>query len=150
MKRTSVPDLRPVLDKTLAELEGSAPKQSTGSYVIETVHRLYSLPIGRFSVEDLRIMLGQRRGVAYLLPLALQQLEDNPLAEGDFYEGDLLLAALDAGSGHWKPHSIELRRAVKVARQAAKALERLETTEDHRESVRRGIEKFLANHAPGS
>jgi len=44
----------------------------------------------QFSVEDLHIMVGQSIGLPYSVPLALQHLPKNPLAEGDFYLGDLL------------------------------------------------------------
>ncbi|KAB1110193.1 hypothetical protein F6X54_18090 [Micromonospora aurantiaca] len=47
-------------------------------------------PLAEFTVEDLRIMLGQEIGVPALLPLALQVLLRDPLAEGDYYPGDLL------------------------------------------------------------
>ncbi len=39
-------------------------------------------------------MIGQNIGVTHLLPLALSVLQANPLAAGDFYEGDLLNALI--------------------------------------------------------
>ncbi|MEV6140307.1 contact-dependent growth inhibition system immunity protein [Nocardia sp. NPDC051990] len=51
-------------------------------------------PIGFFTAEDLRIMLGQHERTSALLPRALDVLERNPLAEGDYYPGDLLVTAL--------------------------------------------------------
>ncbi|MEU9741169.1 contact-dependent growth inhibition system immunity protein [Micromonospora chersina] len=42
-------------------------------------------PLAEFTVEDLRIMLGQEVGVLALLPLAVQVLLREPLAEGDYY-----------------------------------------------------------------
>ena len=43
-----------------------------------------------FTVEDLRIILGQEIGVSVLLPRAVDILVREPLAEGDHYPGDLL------------------------------------------------------------
>ncbi|MFG2971192.1 contact-dependent growth inhibition system immunity protein [Streptomyces sp. NPDC048288] len=57
-----------------------------------TVHALRHRPVGELSVEDLRLMTGQDVGLAHLLPLAVEILRDDPMAQGDLYEGDLLSA----------------------------------------------------------
>ncbi|MFD4208614.1 contact-dependent growth inhibition system immunity protein [Micromonospora tulbaghiae] len=51
-------------------------------------------PLAEFTVEDLRVMIGQEIGVPALLPLALQVLRRDPLVEGDYYPGDLLANVL--------------------------------------------------------
>jgi contact-dependent growth inhibition (CDI) system CdiI-like immunity protein len=58
-------------------------------------------------VEDLRIMIGQNIGLSYLLPLAIEQLQHDPLVAGDFYPGDLLEAVLRVEPSFWgvQPHS---------------------------------------------
>jgi hypothetical protein len=79
------------LDKSLQELEQSDWGEPTyDSHLVTTVHRLRRVALREFSVEDLRIMIGQSIGLPYLVPLALQHLRKDPLAEGDFYPGDLL------------------------------------------------------------
>ena len=45
-------------------------------------------------VEDLQIMIGQQIGLPYLVPITLQRLRANVLAEGAFYPGDLLANVL--------------------------------------------------------
>lgn len=78
-------------EKTLDELEGVVwGPPNYDSHLVETCHRLRTKPIGEFGVEDLRIMIGQNIGLPYLLPLALDRLEENRWASGDFYPGDLL------------------------------------------------------------
>src|SRR5438552_1638945 len=62
---------------------------------------LVATAIGQFSVEDLRIMIGQRIGLPWLVPVALEVLEQDPLAEGDFYPGDLLGRVLSVGRDFW-------------------------------------------------
>lgn len=47
-------------------------------------------------------MIGQDLGLAYLLPLALEVLRDDPMAEGDTYEGDLLSAVLTRSPTIWQ------------------------------------------------
>jgi hypothetical protein len=97
--------------KTLAELEGVATDAPPyDSYVMGTCHRLRKKPIGEFSVEDLRIMIGQNIGLFFLVPLALDILEPDPLVEGDFYPGDLLCALLRADPGYWERHSDQQAR----------------------------------------
>ncbi len=62
-------------------------------------------PIGELTVEDLRLLIGQDIALPYLLPLALEVLRDNPMAEGDMYEGDLLSAVLTRNSAVWTESS---------------------------------------------
>ena len=93
------------LDKSLQELEQSDWGEPTyDSHLVTTVHRLRRAPLRQFSVEDLRIMIGQSVGLPYLVPLALQHVRKDPLAEGDFYPGDLLKSMLTADSTFWRDH----------------------------------------------
>ncbi|MEP3280283.1 MAG: contact-dependent growth inhibition system immunity protein [Stappiaceae bacterium] len=77
--------------KTLEQLENEYwDPPEFESHLTMTCHRLRQKPIDTFTVEDLRIMIGQNIGVTYLLPRALGVLRADPVARGDFYEGDLL------------------------------------------------------------
>lgn len=121
-KKAGRPDLRPVRGKTLDELEGVvAGEPPYDSHLVRTIYALRKKPIGEFTTEDLRITIGQARGLPYLLPIALERLEADPLAEGDFYRGDLLMSVL-AVEPHWGG-SAEVR--ARVRRVAERALERL-------------------------
>jgi hypothetical protein len=87
---------------TLDELDPPAWGEPTfDSHLVKTCHALRRKPLHEFSVEDLRIMIGQRIGLRWLIPLALEALEAEPLAEGDFYPGDLLGAVLSVGPDLW-------------------------------------------------
>jgi contact-dependent growth inhibition (CDI) system CdiI-like immunity protein len=87
------------VSKTLDELDPPAWGQPTfGSYLITTCHLLRKKPIGQFSAEELRVMIGQQIGLQWLIPLALDVLEREPLTEGDFYPGDLLASILRINS----------------------------------------------------
>ena len=80
---------------TLEELEGEVwDEPAHESHLVTTCHRLRKLPIDQFSTEDLRIMIGQNFGLEHLLPIAMNVLRQQPLAAGDFYEGDLLRAVI--------------------------------------------------------
>jgi hypothetical protein len=47
-------------------------------------------------------MIGQNIGLPFLIPIAIKQLAKNILAEGDYYEGDLLKAVLTSEHVYWK------------------------------------------------
>jgi hypothetical protein len=74
------------------------------SHLVKTCHALRRKPIGEFSIEDLRIMIGQRIGLPFLMPLAVELLMKDPLAEGDFYAGDLLTNVLRVDPSFWSEH----------------------------------------------
>jgi CDI immunity proteins len=92
-------------DKSQQELEQSDWGESAyDSHLVTMIHRLRRVPLRQFSVEDLRIMIGQNIGLLYLVPLALEHLRKNPLAEGAFYPGDLLKSMLTADSAFWREY----------------------------------------------
>ncbi|MGW0569603.1 contact-dependent growth inhibition system immunity protein [Streptomyces tauricus] len=90
--------------RSLEELERERwPTPSAGaSRLITTAHALRRRPIGELTVEDMRLLIGQDVGLAFLLPLALEVLGDDPMAEGAMYEGDLLSAVLTRSPAVWK------------------------------------------------
>jgi len=49
------------------------------------------------------------------VPLALARLEHDPLAEGDFYPGDLLVAALRVPPAYWQSRPAEAARLRSIA-----------------------------------
>lgn len=104
--------------------------------MVRTAHELRRKPVGDLSAEDLRLLLLlQRVSIELLVPLALDLLERDPLAEGDCYPGDLLVALLKVPPAHWRRHPGELRRASSV-------VERLDNQPGTPESVQRQIDAF--------
>jgi hypothetical protein len=89
--------------KTLENLEKDfwgAPTYT--SHLVTTCHKLRKKPLEEFKVEDLRIMIGQNIGLKYLIPLAIEILENDLLVEGELYEGDLLKSVLASDEVYWK------------------------------------------------
>jgi len=89
--------------KNLENLENSfwgEPKFH--SNLVITCHKLRKKPLNEFTTGDLRIMISQNFSLDYLIPLALEKLEENILIEGDCYEGDLLLIVLGSDKNFWK------------------------------------------------
>ncbi|MDQ1087527.1 contact-dependent growth inhibition system immunity protein [Siphonobacter sp. SORGH_AS_1065] len=98
------------LEKSINELESSEPFHSTEfeSSLIATCYKLRDKKLQSYSTEDLRVMIGQNIGLTWLIPLALDKLQVDILAEGDFYEGDLLVSVLKTSPSYWRNHSLEL------------------------------------------
>ncbi|MCW8095138.1 contact-dependent growth inhibition system immunity protein [Streptomyces tauricus] len=79
-------------DRSFEELEHdrwpTPPADAT--CLVATAHASRRRPIGKPSVEDMRLLIGQDIGLRYVLPLAPKVLRDDPMAAGDMHEGDLL------------------------------------------------------------
>jgi hypothetical protein len=80
-----------------------------------TVHALRRRPVDLLGIEDLRVLIAQQVGLDVIVPLALSRLEENPLAEGDFYPGDLLVSVLRVPQAYWRSHPAESARVRTIA-----------------------------------
>ena len=91
--------------KTIEEHEGIAWKPPVlQSYVTMTCFALRRKPLRDLTNEELRVGLEQQVGVTYLVPLAIKQLEADPLLEARLYRGDLLQSLLDVPFDYWLRH----------------------------------------------
>jgi hypothetical protein len=128
--------------RTLEQLEGQTwPEPDFNSQLVETCHRLRTKPLDDFTVEDLRIMIGQKIGLLHLLPLAIKILKDDPLAEGDCYPGDLLTSVIRAESSLASSPDL-LRFVLDLADQAMARLV------DDDDTVRRELADFITRNGP--
>ncbi|MFE9654264.1 contact-dependent growth inhibition system immunity protein [Micromonospora sp. NPDC006431] len=84
------------------------------TFLVRRCLELRRKPLAEFAIEDLRIMLGQQIGVPALLPLAVQVLLRDPLAEGDYYPGDLLANVLRLPGSAWSNLRAERKRLASV------------------------------------
>ena len=108
----------PDKSRSLEEIEddrwGDPPDEATR--LISTAYALRKRPIGALDVEDLRLLISQRIGLDALVPLALDLVERDPLAEGDFYPGDLLDALMRrVPESYWQAHEDQRARVRTVA-----------------------------------
>jgi hypothetical protein len=108
---------------TIEELEGERwDEPSFPSHLVSECHRLRKVQLRLFTIENLRIMIGQNIGSRYLVPIALGRLEAEPLAEGDFYPGDLLCTVLSLPHGFWSDKPDLRDRAAALAAAAIAAI----------------------------
>lgn len=92
--------------KSLQELERDdwgEPDYHT--HLVQTCHRLRRVPLADFTAGDFRIMIGQKISLLFLVPLALEKLQEDPLVEADYYPGDLLNVVLDVPETFWSVHT---------------------------------------------
>ena len=84
-------------------------------------------------------MIGQSVGSLRLVPIAVARLELEPLAEGNYYAGDLLCNVLRVERAFWDGQSDLRKRMMKVAASAR------DTTEET--AVRGQCDAFLLGHS---
>ncbi|MFB7026797.1 MULTISPECIES: contact-dependent growth inhibition system immunity protein [unclassified Streptomyces] len=91
------------LDRTLDELDPPrwAPPGGDATLLVRKVHELRRVPLGALGPADLRTLVSQQVALPYVLPLAVRLLLEEPLLDAYFYEGDLLLAAVNVPPSVW-------------------------------------------------
>jgi len=89
--------------KSLKNLENRDMGEPSTEYpsLVNKVLKLRKIPLNQFSVEDLRLMIGQNEGLPYLIQLSLDVLKEDLFAEGDFYPSDLLQNILKVPALFW-------------------------------------------------
>jgi len=75
------------------------------SSLVINCHKLRKIPIGELTVENIRMLVAQKIGLEYVVPIAIEYLEENPWCSGDFYDCDLLQNVLDIDVAFWCSHS---------------------------------------------
>ncbi|MGW4942207.1 contact-dependent growth inhibition system immunity protein [Actinoplanes sp. NPDC004185] len=108
----------PDKSRSLEEIEddrwGDPPAGATR--LVSTAYALRKRPVGALDAEGLRLLISQQIGLDTIVPLALEQVEQDPLAEGDFYPGDLLDALIRrVPDSYWQAHKDQRTRARAVA-----------------------------------
>nr|WP_254640039.1 contact-dependent growth inhibition system immunity protein [Chitinophaga sp. GbtcB8] len=117
------------------------PKENE-TFLIKKVYLTRQKRLAEYTIEDLRLMIGQKQGLDYLVPLALNHLEEDPFVEGDFYEGDLLVNVLKCQCEFWKSHASNIKRMNEVVQLVADRIEDIDLLEDIKQSILSLIEKY--------
>ena len=97
-------------DKTIEELENDYWEDSDfNSYVVETTQNARKKPVSQLSDEEIRLLIGQKIGLKYLIPIALSLISKDPLVEVTFYKGDLLSQLLRLSYNDWEHNEEDLK-----------------------------------------
>jgi len=89
--------------KTLQDLENSDwGDPNTGETpMIRKCLELRRKPVQNFSIENLRLAIGQQMGLRFLIPAAMLHLRRDSLSQGDLYPGDLLWSVFRVPEEKW-------------------------------------------------
>ena len=129
--------------KTLEELEDDYWREPEyDSHLIVTCHQLRKKKLEAFQVEDLRIMIGQNIGLKFLIPIAMEVLDKNILAQGDFYEGDLLKNVLTCDEEYWQKERGKWKQMKALFKRNEQKLLQFETTNAIRTSWFRAFDSL--------
>lgn len=102
-------------ERSLEELENDYwDKPRYKSYVVTTCFAARKKPLSELSNEEIRLLIGQKLGLKYLLPLAVDILKADPLIEVTFYPGDLLKQLLMLKTEDWDDNKIERDSFLKI------------------------------------
>ena len=103
------------INKSIEELENDYWGEPTfDSYIIKTCHKARQKPIKSLSNEEIRCLIGQKIGLRFLLPIAVNILKNEPLIDITYFEGDLLLTLLRLYTSDWEDNQNELQLFNKV------------------------------------
>ena len=78
---------------------GPAPPDATA--LIKRCHELRTKSLVDFTVDDLRVMIGQQIALNRLVPLAVERLRPDPLMTEDDYPADPLASVLGVDPSFW-------------------------------------------------
>lgn len=76
--------------------------------MVTIAHQLRRKPLHSFTAEDLRLLFSQNIGANVFGARALALPE--PLLEGDFYPGDVLVAVLTVSPSYWRANPSNLTK----------------------------------------
>ena len=88
--------------QTLENLEKTSGKEPDfGDNRSQKIYALRQTPLNQFRTEDIRLLVAEEISLPYLIPLALETLNKNPFAEGEYYPGDLFQSVLNVDLNFW-------------------------------------------------
>jgi hypothetical protein len=91
---------------SIEELEGVVwPEPEYNSHLVMTCHALRKVPLHGLTAENIRMLIAQKIGLEFIVPMAMDYLEENPWGSGSFYDGDLLENVLKIDFAFWREHS---------------------------------------------
>lgn len=130
------------ITKSIEQLEGAVWDESNPpTILVERVLQYRKVPLSDLTIEQLRLLIGQDVGLSYLLPVAIQKLKENILAEGDLYEGDLLSAVLSINDRFWEEHSALKQEVQRLISEKQHVIEQSNEANLHRQLLKK-IEDF--------
>ncbi|RRR99429.1 contact-dependent growth inhibition system immunity protein [Glycomyces terrestris] len=103
--------------ESLEELTGDRWPEpgSDATRLVRNAYAAYTKPAEALTVEELRLLIGQQVALEWTVPFAIDELERDPLAEGDMYPGDLMNACMSLPEAYFADHRDEKDRLREIA-----------------------------------
>jgi hypothetical protein len=110
--------------RTIEQLENDYWKEvHFPSSLVEKCFAYRKIPVAELSTEQIRLLISQQIGLPYIVPKAITILEENILAEGDYYPGDLLHSLLSLSEDDWSQNLKEKNKLIELLRQNASVID---------------------------
>jgi len=77
------------------------------SGLVVNCHKYRKIPINELTIEQLRLLISQKIGLKHIIRIGISELDKNILADGDFYEGDLLMSISTLPTEFWNENKVE-------------------------------------------
>ncbi len=89
-------------NKSIDQLQSSHSNSEASAGIPSRCLQCMRIPVKDLSKEQVRLLLSHDIGTIFLLCKTIQILEEDILADGDFYPGDLLSALLNVDDIYWR------------------------------------------------
>lgn len=124
--------------KSIEILENNFWKEVSGdcSYVTREIYILRKKPIKNLEIEDIRLLISQNIGVNFILPISLEILESNILAEGDYYPGDLLKSVLSISKQYWFQNPEWKAQLIAILKKNINIIENADLSEEIKKEIK--------------
>jgi hypothetical protein len=106
------------------------------SFLEEACHTYRKVPLEQLTIEQLRLLIGRKIGLQYLLPIAFEKLKANILAEGDCYEGDLLDVVLKLDNAYWLSQPDYYQRFLSILKKKKSYIEKYNRDNKYRQLLK--------------
>ena len=101
-------------------------KPSFNSSVVINCRNARKIPMKDLTPENLRLLIGQKISLKYVIPLAIEMLEENIFCAGNFGTCDLLIQILKTDCGFWNENEELYYRMNEIMSEVSSAKENLE------------------------
>ena len=133
------------LSKSIEELENdywiTAEFQTI---LVDKCHRLRQIPIEELTIEQTRLLITQNIGLEFLIPKAMELLNDNILAGGNYYPGDLLNSVLTVKTSYWENHTSSKTQVIEFLKEKRQGIED-KNASNRFAQILKTIDSFLNN-----
>lgn len=135
-------------NKSISELEGwkwkgEIPKEDEW----HTEYRFYQLhkkPLNELDLSDIYFLILENSGLEYLVPKAIEKLNDDLFLEVENYSGDLFrsLLLINNEPNYWNNHPKEKQELIELYQSQKKRLGSLGLPEDVLEKIKEAYKAF--------